>query len=311
MVKFGWTGLVLLSVLAVLLGAGYGLGLLDDYRPLLSKLVTSSGDDGKTDLIGEPSSINRAREASRFAADSIAQASVAVPVEVSAGPPAETSDRAQVARLMQLLEKSEATWTEGYNAERERADGIARDLASVRAELADRIAAEAAARAEVARMAKLLEAKEAEWSKKLAAERQKSEGVAKEPNVRAELADRPASGTSARVLNTATSHIDPASATTDALKSVSLPNPVQTTIDRGRSSSFTTLFGFESRSRALTQVGNSQGLAKRERHSSRSLQMRKPAQKRPVSYAQLSDSIQLIAKQRKKQRPSAPPKNRL
>jgi hypothetical protein len=137
MVKFGWAGLVL-SVVAGLLGAGYALGLLDNwgqYRPTLTKLVTSSGGDGKTDLTGEPSSINdRARrlEEARFAADRIAQASVAVPVQVPADPLAETSDRAQVARLMQLLEKSEATWAEGYNAERERADGIARDLARAR-----------------------------------------------------------------------------------------------------------------------------------------------------------------------------------
>jgi hypothetical protein len=158
-------------------------------------------------------------------------------------------------------------------------------------------------------MEKLLEAKEAEWTQKLAFEREKSE--LKEPtHARAGLANRPASETSATSLNEATLHIDTASATTDGLKSVSLPDRVQTTIDRGSSSSFTTLFGFESRSPMSTQVGNRQGLAKHERHSSRSLQTRKPAQKRLVSYAQLSDSIERIAKQRKKQRPSASPKNR-
>jgi len=271
MAKFGWTGLVL-SALAGLFGAGYALGLLDDwgqYRPSLSKLVTSSGDDGKTDVTSEPGSRTNGAtqlEASRFANDSIAKASVAVPVEVSAAPP-ETSDRAQVARLMQLLEQSEATWAEGYNAERERADGIARDLASVRAELVNRTAAEAAARAEIARMGKLLEAKEAEWTNKLAAERERSEGIAKEPT---------------RALNQATLHNDAASSTTDGLKTASLPEPVQTTMDRDSSSSFTTLFGFGSRSRASTHVGNNQRAAKRERHSSQSLRMRKPAPKRPV-----------------------------
>jgi hypothetical protein len=93
--------------------------------------------------------------------------------------------------LIQLLEKSEATWAEGYNAERQRADGVAKDLATIRAELADRVTAEAAAREEVARMAKLLEAKETEWTSKLDAERKRSDGTAKDlAAVRAELADR-------------------------------------------------------------------------------------------------------------------------
>jgi hypothetical protein len=100
--------------------------------------------------------------------------------------------------LIQLLEKSEATWAEGYNAERQRADDVAKDLASVRAELADRVTAEAAARAEVARMAKLLEAKDTEWTNKLDAERKRSDGVAKDlASVRAELADRAPAKTSA------------------------------------------------------------------------------------------------------------------
>ena len=92
---------------------------------------------------------------------------------------AEPSERTQVERLMQLMGQSEATWAEGYKAERERADGIARDLASVRAELAARVAVETAVRAENARMAKLLKARKAEGTKKLAAERQKSESTAK------------------------------------------------------------------------------------------------------------------------------------
>ena len=53
---------------------------------------------------------------------------------------------------------------------------LAKDLASVRAELADRVAAEASARTEVAQMTKLLEAKETEWTKRLDAERESSAG---------------------------------------------------------------------------------------------------------------------------------------
>ena len=199
--NLGWAGLVLFLTVAGLLTAGYTLGLFDDWaelRPSPPKIVTSSAGGGNTDVIDETRSIDisaRQVEASsvseRERADSSARAAAAAAVEVPAGPPAEASERTQVERLIQLLEKSEATWAEGYTAERQRADGIAKDLATVRAELADRVTAEAAARAEVARMAKLLEAKETEWTNKLDAERKRSDGVAKDlASVRAELADR-------------------------------------------------------------------------------------------------------------------------
>ena len=199
--NLGWAGLVLFLTLAGLLTAGYTLGLLDDWaewRPSPTQIVTSPAGGGHTDVTGEAPSIDssaRQFEASRFSererADSSARAAAAAPAEVPAGPPADASERSQVERLIQLLEKSEATWAEGYNAERQRADGIAKDLATVRAELADRATAEAAARAEVARMAKLLEAKETEWTNKLDAERKRSDGVAKDlASVRTELANR-------------------------------------------------------------------------------------------------------------------------
>ena len=140
--------------------------------------MTSSAGGGNTDVTGEASSIDgsaRQVEASsvseRERVDSNARAAAAAPVKVPAGPPADASEGSQVERLIQLLEKSEATWAEGYNAERQRAEGIAKDLATVRAELTDRVTAEAAAQAEVARMVKLLEAKETEWTNKLDAER--------------------------------------------------------------------------------------------------------------------------------------------
>ena len=49
----------------------------------------------------------------------------------------------EVAQVERLLEANETDWTKKLEAERERFDGVARDLDTVRAELADRIAAEA------------------------------------------------------------------------------------------------------------------------------------------------------------------------
>jgi hypothetical protein len=196
--NLGWAGLAILSALVGLLSAGYALGLVGDLaelRPSLTKIVRSSAGDANTEVSGETGSIDsgvRQFEASRFLererADIGGRASVAAPGETPANPPAEASKGAQVERLIKLMEQSEATWAEGYKAERERADGIARELASVRAELANRAAAEAALRAEVARRGRLLEAAKTE---KLAADRKKSKGVVKDSaSVRAELANR-------------------------------------------------------------------------------------------------------------------------
>ena len=98
---------------------------------------------------------------------------------------AEASARTEVAQMTKLLEAKETEWTKRLDAERERSAGLAKDLATVRAELADRVTAEASARTEVAQMTKLLEAKETEWTKRLDAERESSAGLAKD------LASRP------------------------------------------------------------------------------------------------------------------------
>jgi len=280
--NLGWAGLVLLSALVGLLSAGYALGLLGDWaelRPSLTKIVTSSAGDGNTEVSGEPGSIDsgvRLFEASRFLererADISGRASVDAPGETPANPPAEASKRAQVERLIKLMEQSEATWAEGYKAERERADGIARELASVRAELVNRAAAEAALRAEVARMGKLLAA--AGWTKKLAADQKKSKGVVKDSaSMRAELADRAAAAEAfARAANEATTNITTGSAMTDRLETDAMPDPVQTTtMDQGGASTFAARFGFQSSPTASMQVSSSTGMAKRERR------MRKPA----------------------------------
>ena len=74
--------------------------------------------------------------------------------------------------MTKLLEAKETEWTKRLDAEREKSAGLAKDLATVRAELADRVTAEASAGTEVAQMTKLLEAKETEWTKRLDAERE-------------------------------------------------------------------------------------------------------------------------------------------
>ena len=145
-----------------------------ELRSSLTKIVTSFAGGSNTDITDEVGSIDssaRKFEASSFSkkerADSIPRAVVADPVEVAASTTAEPSARMEVERLTWLLEMSETIWAEGHNAERERSNGVARDLATVRAELADRVTAEASARTEVAQMTKLLEAKETEWTKSL------------------------------------------------------------------------------------------------------------------------------------------------
>jgi hypothetical protein len=283
-----WAGLVLLLALAGL-SAGYTLGLLGDWGqlgPSLTKIVTSSAGRGNTGVSGEPGSIDGAArqfEASSFSEQEGADNSAA-PVGTPTNPPAEASERTQVERLVQLLEKSEATWAEGYNAERERADGIARDLASVRAELADRVAAEASVRADVEQMAKLLEVKEAEWTNKLDTERERADRVAKElAGVHAELGNRAAAEASGRAANDATANIKTGSAMTDRPTTVAMPDQVLTTMNRRSDSNFsdgdmlvTSIFGFRSRPRASTQV-SSLGMAKRERRGWKSVHLRKPA----------------------------------
>jgi len=249
--NLGRAGLVILFTLAGLLTAGYTLGILGDLGELsssLTKIVTSFAGGSNTDITDQVDSIDssaRRFEASSSSkgenADTISRAVVADPVEVAASTTAEPSARMEVERLTWLLETSEAIWAEGHNAERERSDGIARDLASVRAELADRVTAEASARTEVAQMTKLLEAKETEWTKRLDAERESSAGLAKDlASVRAELANRVTAEASARTTNDLTTNIKTGSATTDRLKTVTVPDPLQMTIGRGGSSIFAT-----------------------------------------------------------------------
>ena len=90
-------------------------------------------------------------------------------------------------------------------------------------------------------MTKLLEAKETEWTKRLDAERESSAGLAKDlASVRAELANRVTAEASARTTNDLTTNIKTGSATTDRLKTVTVPDPLQMTIGRGGSSIFAT-----------------------------------------------------------------------
>jgi hypothetical protein len=143
----------------------------------------------------------------------------------------------EVAQLASLLEANEKEWTTRLNSERERSDGIARDLATVRAELADRITAETSARTEVAELASLLDANEKEWTTRLSAERERSDEIARDlATVRAELADRITAEASARVASDLTTNIKTESAITDRLKTVTVRDPLSMPIDRGGSS---------------------------------------------------------------------------
>ena len=103
----------------------------------------------------------------------------------------EAAARKELADSAKRLEANEKEWTTKLNAERERSNGVARDLAAARAELADRVNTEAAARKELADFAKRLEANEKEWTTKLNAERQRFDGAVGDlAAVRAEFADR-------------------------------------------------------------------------------------------------------------------------
>jgi hypothetical protein len=237
-VKIGWTSLVLLPTLASLWLAGHRLGLLDDWGRSLTGLVMSSATGGNTDETAARVSLFRnARQASHFPepgpAYSKAQPDVETPAEVPPGPTDKGSERIRVERLMKLLEQNDATWAAGYKAEQQRADDIARDLAAVRAELADHVAAETSARAEVARMAKLLEANKTESTKDPEAEGERTARVAKKLATHTELADRPTIEASAQTTDDLIPNIKTGSVGGDRLKTEARPKPSRTTVDRG------------------------------------------------------------------------------
>ena len=120
----------------------------------------------------------------------------AVRAELAKSIAAEEFARRQIAYLEKWLKDNEVMSTGALDAERERSDGIARDLAAVRSELADRITAEASARNEIAQLTKRLEASENEWTTRLTAER--GSDSASLAAVRAELADSITAVASAR-----------------------------------------------------------------------------------------------------------------
>ena len=128
--------------------------------------------------------------------DDTASDLAAVRAELAKSIAAEESTRRQIAYLEKWLKDNEMMSTGALDAERERSDGIARDLAAVRSELADRITSEASARNEIAQLTKRLEASENEWTTELTAERGSDSGSL--AAVRAELADSIAAVASAR-----------------------------------------------------------------------------------------------------------------
>ena len=137
------------------------------------------------------------RDAEPERSDGVGQELAIVRAELADRVAAEASARREVAQLARLLEANEKIWAGALDAERERSDGIARDLATVRAELADRITAEASARMEVAQLARQVEANEKEWTTRLNAERGRSDDADLAP-LRSEIEDRIAAEASAR-----------------------------------------------------------------------------------------------------------------
>ena len=128
--------------------------------------------------------------------DDTASDLAAVRAELAKSIAAEESARRLIAYLEKWLKDNEMISAGALDAERERSDGIARDLAAVRSELADRITAEASARNEIAQLTKRLEASENEWTTRLTAERGSNSGSL--AAVRAELADSITAVASAR-----------------------------------------------------------------------------------------------------------------
>ena len=153
---------------------------------------------------------------------------------------AEASARKEIEQLTKRLATNEKEWTTKLNAERKRSDGAARDLAAVRAELADRINVEASARRDKTELEKLIKANETEWTSRLNAELERSEVIARDlATVQAELAKRIAAEASAPPTNDFTSTIKSASVPTDRMATVTKRDPLRMTIGRSDSSTST------------------------------------------------------------------------
>ena len=178
--------------------------------------------------------------AERERSNDVAQELAAVRAELADRVNAEAGARKELADSTKRLEAKEKQWAAKRNAERERSNDVAPELAAVRAELADRVNKEAVARKELADSAKRLEANEKQWAAKLNAERERSNGMARDlVAARAELAERVAADQSARTANELTATIATGSTTTDQVRTVQEPLP--TIIDLGSSSISSTM----------------------------------------------------------------------
>jgi hypothetical protein len=153
---------------------------------------------------------------------------------------AEASARKEIEQLTNRLATNEKEWATKLNAERERSDGAARDLAAVRAELADRNNVEASTRRDKTELEKLIKANETEWTSRLNAELERSEVIARDlATVQAELAKRIAAEALAPPTNDFTSNIKSASVPTDRMATVTKQDPLRVTIGRSDSSTST------------------------------------------------------------------------
>ena len=112
--------------------------------------------------------------------DDVAAELAAVRAELADRVNTEATARKELAVAAKRLEANEKEWAAKLNAEREQSNGVARDLAAARAELAYRVKIDAAARKELADSTKRLEANEKEWAAKLNAEQERSNAVARD-----------------------------------------------------------------------------------------------------------------------------------
>ena len=148
----------------------------------------------------------------------------------------EAAARKELSDSAKRLEANGKEWAAKLSAERERSNSVARDLAAVRAELADRVNTEVAARKELSDSAKRLEANEKEWTSRLNAERERSGGLARDlAAVRAELAERVAADQSARTASELTATITTGSTTTGQVRTITVQESLPTIIDRDSS----------------------------------------------------------------------------
>ena len=155
--------------LVALLTAGYTLGILGDAEKLYSSLASAA-------LINRANEETRSIDNSAVAtkADSVFERELAHNLDRQGFADRTAAQVSKVGHSASGIEATEKAWKVEQHNEQKQSNDDAPELASVRAELADRVDTEAAARKELADSTKRLEANEKEWAAKLNAEREQS-----------------------------------------------------------------------------------------------------------------------------------------